>query len=70
VKAAGKRGLVQGSPFAAGRLLGNQLYGMNPYNPAVTLGAVVTLGLSALAASLIPAFRATLISPQEALRSD
>jgi len=65
-------GLLIGLPltFAAGRFLGNQLYGMNPYNPEVTLGAVVTLGLSALAASLIPAFRATLISPQEALRSE
>jgi ABC-type lipoprotein release transport system permease subunit len=54
--------------FAAGRFLGHQLYGMNPYNPAVTLVAVVALGLSALAASLIPALRASLISPVEALR--
>jgi predicted permease len=63
-------GLVIGLPltFAAGRFLGNQLYGMNPYNPVVTLAAVVTLGLSALAASLIPALRAGLISPLEALR--
>ena len=65
-------GLLIGLPltFAAGRFLGNQLYGMNPYNPAVTLGAVVTLGLSALTASLIPALRASLISPQEALRGE
>jgi predicted permease len=63
-------GLFIGLPltFAAGRFLGHQLYGMNPYNPAVTLVAVVTLGLSALAASLIPALRASLISPVEALR--
>jgi predicted permease len=65
-------GLLIGLPltFAAGRFLGNQLYGMNPYNPAVTLGAAVTLGLSALAASFIPALRASLISPQAALRSE
>ncbi|HXB68262.1 MAG TPA: ABC transporter permease [Candidatus Acidoferrales bacterium] len=65
-------GLFIGLPltFAAGRFLGNQLYGMNPYNPAVTLAAVVTLGLSALAASLIPALRASLISPLEALREE
>jgi len=65
-------GLLIGLPltFAAGRLLGNQLYGVNPYNPAVTLGAVLTLGISALAASLIPALRASLISPQEALRAE
>jgi ABC-type antimicrobial peptide transport system permease subunit len=63
-------GLFIGLPlaFAAGRVLGNQLYGINPYNPAVTLIAVATLGLSALAASLIPALRASSISPVEALR--
>ena len=63
-------GLSIGLPlrFVAGRFLGNQLYGINPYNPEVTLGAVVTLGLSALAASLTPALRASLVSPQEALR--
>jgi predicted permease len=63
-------GLVIGLPltFAAGRFLGNQLYGLNPYNLSVTLVAVVALGLSALVASLIPAFRASSISPLEALR--
>jgi predicted permease len=63
-------GLLIGLPltFAAGRFLGNQLYGMNPYNPAVTLAALVTLGLCAFAASLIPAFRASLSSPSDALR--
>lgn len=53
-------GLIAGLPltFAMGRVLGNQLYGMNPYNPMVMLIAVVTLGLSAVVASLIPALRA------------
>jgi predicted permease len=65
-------GLLIGLPltFAGGRFLGSQLYGMNPYNPAVTLAAVVTLALSALAASLIPALRASTISPLEALRAE
>jgi predicted permease len=65
-------GLLTGLPltFAAGRFLGSQLYGMNPWNPAVTLTAVVTLGLSALAAALIPAIRASWISPLEALRAE
>lgn len=56
-------GLLVGLPltFVAGRFLGHQLYGMNPYNPGVTFVAVMTLGLSALAASLIPAFRASSI---------
>ncbi len=63
-------GLCVGLPltFAVGRFLGSQLYGMSPYNPVVTLAAVVTLGFSALAASLIPALRASSVSPLEALR--
>lgn len=65
-------GLLIGLPlaFAAGRLLGKQLYGMNPYSPVVTLAAVVALGLSALVSSLIPALRASSISPLEALRAE
>jgi predicted permease len=65
-------GLLVGLPLtlAVGRVLGTQLYGTNPFNPAVTSVAVLTLGLSALAAALIPAFRASLISPLEALREE
>jgi predicted permease len=63
-------GLLIGLPltFAAGRFLGSQLYGMSPYNLVVTLAAVVALGLSALAAALIPALRASSIAPLDALR--
>jgi ABC-type lipoprotein release transport system permease subunit len=43
---------------------------MNPFNPVITFGAVVALGLSALVACLIPAFRTSLISPLEALRAE
>jgi ABC-type antimicrobial peptide transport system permease subunit len=65
-------GLFIGLPltFAAGRFLGSQLYGMNPYNPTVTLVAAAALGLSGLAASLIPAVAASLTSPREALRRE
>jgi predicted permease len=65
-------GLLVGLPlaFAAGRVLGNQLYGMSPYNPVVTSIAVATLAFCALAASLVPAFRASLVSPLEALRAE
>jgi predicted permease len=65
-------GLVLGLPltFAAGRFLGNQLYGMNPYDPIVVLTSVAALGFSALLASLIPALRASRISPMEALRAE
>lgn len=63
-------GLLIGLPltFVAGRLLGNQLYGVSPYDPVVTAIALVSLGFCALLASLVPAFRASLISPVEALR--
>jgi predicted permease len=65
-------GLVFGLPltFAAVRFLGNQLYGMNPYDPFVMVTAVAALGLSVFAASLIPALRASRISPMEALRAE
>jgi predicted permease len=65
-------GLSLGLPlaFTAGRFLGNQLYGINPYSAAVTLTAVVSLALSALLASVIPAIRASLISPIDVLRAE
>ena len=65
-------GLIIGLPLAAaaGKVLGSQLYGMNPYNPVVMLMAVLALGLSALVASLIPALRASLILPLKALRAE
>ena len=65
-------GLIVGLPLAlsAGRFLGSQLYGLNPYNAGTILVAVLTLGFSALAASFIPALRASLMSPSEALRTE
>jgi predicted permease len=65
-------GLGLGLPLtlAAGRLLGTQLYGMSPYNLGVTVVSVVVLGLAALMASAIPAIRASLISPLDALRAE
>jgi ABC-type antimicrobial peptide transport system permease subunit len=56
--------------FAAGRLLETQLYGMNPYNPSVTIAAILALGLAGLLASIVPAIRASLISPLDALRAE
>jgi macrolide transport system ATP-binding/permease protein len=65
-------GLLLGLPltFAAGRFLGSQLYGMNPYDPTVTLASALALGASALVASLIPALRASFVSPSDALRAE
>jgi predicted permease len=65
-------GLAIGLPltFAVGRFLGSQLYGMSPYDPMVTLGAIAALGVSALVASFVPALRASRASPLDALRSE
>lgn len=65
-------GLALGFPLAlaAGRFLGSQLYGINPYNPVVVMTAVLTLGFFAFIAALIPARRASSISPSQALRSE
>jgi len=64
--------LVIGLPlsFGVGRILGAQLYGASPFNLTVVTTAVVTLILSAFAASILPALRATTISPVEALRAE
>jgi predicted permease len=65
-------GLLLGLPLtlAVGRFLGSQLYGTNPFNPAVVVAAALMLGVSALVASCVPAFRASMISPVDALRAD
>jgi predicted permease len=65
-------GLLVGVPLAlaAGRFLGSQLYGINQYDPVTIATAILALGLSALIAALIPAFRASSISPMSALRSE
>ncbi|HEY1945580.1 MAG TPA: ABC transporter permease [Bryobacteraceae bacterium] len=65
-------GLLVGLPLTLGigQFLGHQLYGMSPYNPVVTLAAIVALAFAAFVASLIPAFRASLISPMQALRAE
>jgi ABC-type antimicrobial peptide transport system permease subunit len=65
-------GLLLGMPLtlAAGRFLGNQLYGFDQYDPMIISAAVLALALSAFVAALIPAFRASSISPMQALRAE
>lgn len=55
--------------FPTGRLLGNELYGIDPYDPAILLLAIVALALPAFFAAVIPALRASSISPMQALRA-
>jgi predicted lysophospholipase L1 biosynthesis ABC-type transport system permease subunit len=65
-------GLMLGVPLtlAAGRLLGSQLYGINRSDPLIISGAILVLALSALIAAVIPAFKASSISPMQALRAE
>lgn len=65
-------GVSLGIPLAlaAGRLLNNQLYGVNPRDPLIVIIATIALALVALFAALIPAFRASSISPADAVRAE
>jgi ABC-type antimicrobial peptide transport system permease subunit len=65
-------GLLLGIPLAlaAGQFLGRQLYGINQYDPMIIATSILVLGFSALTAALMPAFRASSISPLKALRAD
>jgi len=65
-------GLLIGLPAAyeSGRFLGDQLFGLNPHNVAVTVVSALALAAAAFLASLIPALRASRISPLDALRTE
>jgi predicted permease len=65
-------GLLVGIPLAlvTGRFLGNQLYGVSQHDPIALAIAVITLAVCAFIATIFPAFRASSISPLNALRVD
>jgi len=58
------------SAFALGRLIASQLYEVSSHNPALLGGATVLLAAIALIACLLPARRATLVDPVQALRTE
>jgi len=64
-------GLAIGFLLAAGlsRGLGVMLFGVEPWDPTVFVAIAVIMVASGLAASLIPALRATRVDPVEALRT-
>ena len=65
-------GLVVGiaAAFALGRLIASQLFEVSAHNPALLGGATILLALTALLACLLPARRAALVDPVQALRSE
>jgi putative ABC transport system permease protein len=65
-------GLIIGlaGTFAAGRLLAAQLYQISPHDPFLLGAAIIVLATAALFACLIPARRATLVDPIQALRTE
>jgi putative ABC transport system permease protein len=65
-------GLALGIPAAlgAGKLMTGQLFGVRPWDPVMLTIATVLLGLAALLASMIPAWRAAAVEPMTALRTE
>ncbi len=64
-------GLIIGlaAALALGRLLTSQLYQTSAHNPMLLSATLTILGAAALLACFVPARRATMINPVEALRS-
>jgi ABC-type antimicrobial peptide transport system permease subunit len=56
--------------LALGRLLTSQLYQTSAFNPFLLSGTLAILGAAALLACLLPARRASLVNPVEALRAE
>jgi len=65
-------GVLIGAPcaWAAARLVRARLYGIGPGDPRILLIAAVTFLATVLAASLLPALRASRVAPLEALRDE
>jgi ABC-type antimicrobial peptide transport system permease subunit len=71
----GRMALVGGAVGAAlalafGRIGGALLFGVERYDAAVVGGAAVLVSVVGLCAGVLPARRATLVNPVEALRGD
>jgi len=65
-------GLAIGIPAAigAGKLMTVQLFGGQPWDPLMLAAGMLSPGLAALVASMIPAWRAARVDPMAALRTE
>lgn len=63
-------GIGLAATFAVGRLLTTQLYQISPHNPLLLAMTAAVLAFVALLACLIPARRASLVNPLQALRTE
>jgi putative ABC transport system permease protein len=65
-------GLAIGIPAAigAGKLMTDQLFSVKPWDPVMLSSATFALGLAALLASALPAWRAAGVEPMVALRNE
>jgi predicted permease len=65
-------GLLVGiaAAIGVGRLITSQLYQTSAYNPLLLSATLMVLGVAALLACLFPAYRATLVNPVDALRTE
>jgi ABC-type antimicrobial peptide transport system permease subunit len=53
-----------------GRLVESQLFGVTASDPVTITGTTLLLAAAALAAALIPAYRAATVNPTDALRAE
>ena len=56
--------------LALGRLIASQLYQTSAHSPVLLTATIASLGAAALVACVVPARRATLVNPVEALRAE
>lgn len=56
--------------LALARILESELFGVSRIDPVTFTGVILTLGATALLASLVPAWRASTVDPLVALRAD
>jgi hypothetical protein len=65
-------GVALGIPGAmvAGKLMTNQLFGIQSWDPIMLAAAILLIGVAALLASVIPAWRAAAVEPMLSLRAE